>query len=65
MCLLSRRTFEALRYGLGAWLVASGHVDICNFQGTWLASNILERRSTDLTVCQAISALLKITLAWS
>ena len=32
MCLLSRRTFEVFRYGLGAWLVAFGHVDICNFE---------------------------------
>ena len=40
MCLLSRRTFEPFRYGLGAWLVASGHVDICDLKGTWLDSNI-------------------------
>ena len=64
MCLLSRFIFEAFAYGLGAWLVASGHVDICNFKGTWLASNIfryhLPNRLQQISQCQAISALLKI-----
>lgn len=37
MCLLSKCSMEAFRYGLGAWLVAFGLVDISNFKGhNWL-----------------------------